>query len=102
MPECIKKELRALLSTDECTTLRQHILGASCSQYIEKTMAQARKFFLCGLTMLCQMVIYASGSYVQVKFYYKNNSQGTGQSWNAYTAKDGSCSPCTNLVRDEF
>ena len=34
----------------------------------------------------------------QVKFFYKNDAMGTGQSWNAYTPKDGSCSPCTNLV----
>ena len=35
---------------------------------------------------------------LQVKFFYKDDAMGTGQSWSAHTPKDRSCSPCTNLV----
>ena len=61
-------------------------------------MQRATLGTFCGLTCLAMMVLSVSSSYVQVKFYYQSDAEGTGQSWNAYTPKDGSCSPCTNLV----
>ena len=61
------------------------------------------KLFQCArllsLLLLAELILVATASYVQVKFYYKENNQGTGQSWNSFTPKDGSCSPCNNLAR---
>ena len=51
------------------------------------------------LLLFVELIVSATASYVQVKFYYKDNNQGTGQSWNSFTPKDGSCGPCTDLAR---
>ena len=57
---------------------------------------------LVSLLLTAELMMSATASYVQNKFYYKDNSQGTGQAWNSFTPKDGSCSPCTDLARLSF
>ena len=54
---------------------------------------------LLNLLLIAELMFSATASYVQVKFCYKDNSQGTGQSWNSFIPKDDSCSPCTDLAR---
>ncbi|CAK0782427.1 hypothetical protein CVIRNUC_005682 [Coccomyxa viridis] len=52
---------------------------------------------ICLLLLAELIAISAVGSYVQVKFYYKENPQRIGPSLASFIAEDGSCSPCTDL-----
>lgn len=57
---------------------------------------------ICLLLLAELIAISAVGSYVQVKFYYKENPQRIGPSLASFIAEDGSCSPCTDLARLPF